>query len=83
VVSPLTGQVERVTSEVVRRDVLIHWGDLLVPCHELVTRAQGMTARTWARAGDGLVIRQEVPLLFAKLLLERVPPKEEGPARKP
>lgn len=71
VVSPLSGRVEVVHSEVTDRNVLVHWNDELVPCYELVTRSKGLSARTWARGQDGLVIRQEVPLYFAKLVLER------------
>lgn len=71
VVSPLTGRLDEVTLEVVRKNVLIHWGDELVPCFELEARSLGFKARTWARSGDGLVIRQEVPLLVVTLVLER------------
>lgn len=77
IVSPLTGRVEVVRAEVARRNVLIHWGEQPVPCFELVTRANGLTARTWARMTDGLVIRQEVPLLFVRLVLDREPAAAE------
>jgi hypothetical protein len=73
VVSPLTGRVDEVTMEVARKNVLIHWGEELVPCFELETRTSGVTAKTWARSPDGLVIRQEVPLLFVTLIMEREP----------
>ena len=49
------------------------------------TRVPPLAARTWVRT-DGLVLRQEVPLLFLKLVLERLPasdsdvaPSPEGP----
>lgn len=74
VVSPLTGRVEHVHVEVVDRNVMIPWGDGLVPTYVLVTRFGDVEARTWARATDGLVIRQEVPLMIVRLILERQPP---------
>ncbi|CAN5681970.1 hypothetical protein BH23PLA1_BH23PLA1_18390 [soil metagenome] len=75
VVSPLTGRVEKVNVEVQRRQ-MIHWGQEIVTTLEVVTRISGMTARTWVRAEDGLVLRQEVPLLFVTLMLERQPDTE-------
>jgi hypothetical protein len=43
----------------------------------VTTRVPPLTARTWVRA-DGLVLRQEVPLFFLKLVLERLPESESG-----
>ncbi len=82
VVSPLTGQVENVRVRVARRGVLIHWDKTLVPTMEVVTEMGGTTARTWVRQEDGLVLRQEVPFLFVKLVLER-DPSEGGPRGMP
>ncbi|QDV34306.1 hypothetical protein [Tautonia plasticadhaerens] len=77
VVSPLTGRVEVVHVEVTDRNVMVPWGDELVPTFLLVSRMNtGMgeaRARTWARASDGLVLRQEVPLVLVTLMLERQP----------
>ena len=74
-VNPLTGGVDTVSVEVTDRNVMIPWGEALVPTYLIVTRTRspGLTARTWARASDGLVIRQEVPLLIVRLILERQP----------
>ena len=71
VVNPITGKVETSTAEVVGRQH-IHWNQNPVPTLVIVTRVGPVSARTWVR-GDGLVLRQEVPLLFVKLILERVP----------
>lgn len=79
-VSPLTGSVEDVTMEVAKKNVLIQWGEELIACYELRTRASGVTARTWARVPDGLVIRQEVPLFFVGLVLERAAEPSVGSA---
>jgi hypothetical protein len=78
VVSPLTGRVEEVSVEVTNRNVMIPWHDSLVPTYLVVTRMRGLTARTWARASDGLVIRQEVPLMIVNLVMERVPAAPES-----
>lgn len=77
VVSPLTGRVEVVHVEVIDRNVMIPWADELVPTYLIVSRMNtGMgevRARTWARSSDGLVLRQEVPLVLVTLMLERQP----------
>ena len=80
VVNPLTGRVDAVSVEVTDRNVMIPWGEELVPTYVIVTRTPGpgLTARTWARASDGLVIRQEVPLLIVRLVLERQPDAAPG-----
>jgi len=79
VISPLTGRVEQVRFEVTRRNVMIPWGDAMVPTYELTAHFGRMSARTWARASDGLVLRQEVPLMFVRLVLERQPERAETP----
>lgn len=71
VVSPLTGQVVTGRVEVVGTKI-ISWDSNPVTTLEVVTKAAGLTARTWVRR-DGLVLRQEVPIPFVKLVLERVP----------
>jgi len=84
VVSPLTGRVETVRVEVPRR-TLIHWDRNPVTTREVVHHMTPFSARTWVRP-DGLVLRQEVPFPFVKLVLERLPdhtssPSVEDPAR--
>ncbi len=73
VISPLslTGQVVTGNVEVVGKKIFT-WDGNPVTTLEVVARVGGLTARTWVRP-DGLVLRQEVPLPLAKLLLERVP----------
>ncbi len=72
-VSPLTGRVERVGAEVTRHRT-IQWGKDKNPVKtlEIVHQMAPMSARTWVRP-DGLVLRQEVPFPFVKLVLERLP----------
>ena len=87
VVSPLTGRVEVGRVEVTGRRS-IYWDDKFVSALEVVTRMQPsglgvpLSAKTWVRE-DGLVLRQEVPLLgmIRTLMLERVPDQttEQGP----
>ena len=84
VVNPLNGQVQAVRVDVPRKTV-IHWGKDPVTVLEVVQHMMPFSARTWVRP-DGLVLRQEVPFPFVKLVLERVPGRatdesHEGPAR--
>ena len=72
VVSPLTGQVETVarrggaarrsSTGTRARSRRWRWSRTMTP----------LSARTWVRP-DGLVLRQEVPFPFVKLVLERLP----------
>jgi len=71
VVSPFTLQTEIARVEVTRL-VMIHWDKNPVTVREVVQHVGPLTARTWVRA-DGLVLRQEVPFPFVKLVLERLP----------
>jgi hypothetical protein len=71
VVNPLNGQVQAVRVEVARKSVIL-WDKSEVPVLEVVQRMAPFSARTWVRA-DGLVLRQEVPFPFVKLVLEREP----------
>jgi hypothetical protein len=71
VVNPFTGQVELVRVEVRRRD-LIHWNGEPVSAFEVVHHSGPITASTWVRP-DGVIIRQEVPFPFVRLVLERLP----------
>jgi len=83
VVNPFTGQVEVVRVEVQRRD-LIHWNGEPVSAFEVVHHSGPITAKTWVRS-DGVILRQEVPIPFVRLVLERLPdaalsPSTEGAA---
>jgi hypothetical protein len=84
VVNPLNGQVQAVRVEVARK-TLIHWDKDQVKVLEVVQHMAPFSARTWVR-DDGLVLRQEVPFPFVKLVLERQPDRAgaegaEGPRR--
>jgi hypothetical protein len=73
VLSPFTGAVEQVRVEVLRR-TLIHWNGEPVSAFEVVQHSGPLSATTWVRP-DGLIIRQEVPFPFLRLVLERSPDK--------
>lgn len=81
VVNPLTSKVMKCRSEVVGRETIMYDGN---PVSTLVvlTKSGGITpsARTWVRP-DGLVLRQEVPLMIRNLILQRLP--YEPPSRAP
>jgi hypothetical protein len=79
VVSPLTGRIETVKVEVARKTV-IHWDNAPVAVLEVVQHMTPLAARTWARTEDGLVLRQEVPFPFVKLVLERIPDRTRPPS---
>ena len=73
VVSPLTGKIDVVKAEVVRKGE-IYWDRGTVGTLEVVHKIPpGLSARTWVRRSDGLVLRQEVPFPLVKLILERQP----------
>ena len=71
VVSPLTGKVEEVKFEVTRKHVL-QWDNEVVTTLEVVQHMSPFTVRAWVRR-DGLVLRQEIPFPFVKLVLSRIP----------
>jgi hypothetical protein len=73
VVSPLTGKIDVVKAEVARR-AEIYWDKSMTAAYEVVHKLpMGISARTWVRKSDGLVLRQEVPFPVVKLLIERMP----------
>jgi hypothetical protein len=84
VVNPLNGQVQAVRVEVARKTVIV-WDKSTVPVLEVVQHMAPFSARTWV-GSDGLVLRQEVPFPFVKLVLERQADRAsnesaEGPRR--
>lgn len=78
VVSPITGRVEKVKTEVTGKHSL-QWNNKLVETLEVVQNINSISARTWVRR-DGLVLRQEVPFPFVRLILERSPPNVVDPS---
>jgi len=84
VVNPFTGQVDRARVEVARR-TLIHWNGDPVNTYEVVQRVAPLSMRTWVTL-EGLILRQEVPFPFVRLVLERradEPSNPTIPARVP
>ncbi len=77
VVNPFTGQVDRARAEVARR-TLIHWNGNPVPTFEVVQHLTPLAMRTWVTI-EGLVLRQEVPFPFVRLVLERRPEEASNP----
>jgi hypothetical protein len=81
VVNPLTNQVVTARVEVAGKEIL-HWDRGPVTTLKVVTHVGPLTARTWVRP-DGLVLKQEVPIPFLKLVLERLPAADPGRLRRP
>ena len=73
VVNPFTGRVDSVRTEVTGKHT-IQWDNNPETTLEVVQRMTPISARTWVRR-DGTVLRQEIPLPFVKLVLERKPPR--------
>lgn len=71
IISPLTSRVETVRFEVARKGTIL-WGNNPVPALEVVAKAAPISLRLWVRP-DGLVLRQEVPFPFVRLVIERKP----------
>jgi hypothetical protein len=71
VVSPLTGAIQDVKVEVAGKRAIL-WDNNVVTTMEVVQHLTPISARTWVR-NDGLVLRQEIPFPFVKLVLERLP----------
>jgi len=81
VVNPLTNQVVTARVEVAGTEV-IHWDKGPVTTLKVVTHVAPLSAVTWVRP-DGLVLKQEVPVLFLKLVLERLPETDPVAPRNP
>ena len=78
VINPFSGRVDLVRVEVKRRGV-INWDGKVVPIFEVEQQMSPLSLRTWVRT-DGLILRQEVPLPFVRLILERRPAPSVTPA---
>ncbi len=76
VVNPFSGQVEHVRVEVTRRTT-IPWAGKPETTYEVEQNVSGMKMRTWVRT-DGVILRQEVPFPFLRLMLERRPDDDEA-----
>ncbi len=69
VVNPFTAQVDQARAEVTRR-VVIHWEGNPVSTYEVEQKMSTLQMHTWVRP-DGVILRQEVPFPFVRLVLER------------
>lgn len=78
VINPFSGQVDKVRVEVKRRGV-INWDGNPVTTYEVEQQMTPLSLRTWVRT-DGVILRQEVPFPFVRLLLERQPDGSGLPA---
>jgi hypothetical protein len=76
-VNPFTGQVSAVRVEVARRG-MINWNGKPVNTFEVVQNMTPLAMRTWVRL-DGVILRQEVPFPFVRLVLERRPEVDDVP----
>jgi hypothetical protein len=74
VINPFSGQVDRVKVEVARRS-LIHWDGNPITTLEVVQHMTPLSMRTWVRS-DGVILRQEVPFPFVRVVLERRPDRD-------
>jgi hypothetical protein len=81
VINPITGQVESVRVDVVRRG-LINWDGNPVTTFEVVHRTSPFSMKTWVRT-DGVILRQEIPFPFVRLVLERRGESEGSPLTAP
>jgi hypothetical protein len=71
VVNPLTSSVQTAQVEVKEIAPLV-WNGRPHLCHVIVSTLGPIVARTWVRVEDGVVLRQDVPVPFIKLTLERI-----------
>ena len=77
-INPFTGKVSDVRVEVARRG-LISWNGDSVPVFEVVQRMSTFTMRTWVDL-DGVILRQDVPMPYVRLVLERRPEADALPS---
>lgn len=69
------GHTRDLDAEVLPRPRPLVWGDREESCLVIEYRSEELTARTWLRQRDGLVLRQEATLLGDQMILERTPEK--------
>jgi hypothetical protein len=78
IINPFTGKVDSVRARVVRRTV-IDWDANPVNAFEVEQKMSGVAMKTWVRT-DGVILRQEVPFPFVRMMLERRPEDTHAPA---
>jgi hypothetical protein len=77
VINPFSGRVDNVRVEVKGRGVE-NWDGNPVPTFEVEQKLAPLSLRTWVRT-DGVILRQEVPFPFVRLMLERQPDRSSVP----
>jgi len=77
VINPFSGQVDKVRVEV-KRLGWINWDGNPVNTFEVEQKLTPVSLRTWVRT-DGVILRQEVPFPFVRLMLERQPDRSGVP----
>lgn len=68
-INPFTAQVDNVRVEV-KRTALIKWNGDVETAFEVLQYVRAIPMRTWVRL-DGVILQQEVPLPFVRLVMER------------
>lgn len=81
IINPLSGAVET-ARVVVERRTFIDWNGEAVSAFEVVQTAGPIKAKTWVRL-DGVILRQQVPLPFVEMVLERLPDPTPKPNAEP
>jgi hypothetical protein len=79
VINPFSGRVDQVRVEVKRRGV-IKWEGSPVNTFEVEQQMAPLSLRTWVKIDDGVILRQEVPFPFVRLMLERQPHRAGVPS---
>jgi hypothetical protein len=77
-INPFNGKVDTVKAHVVGRP-MIDWDGNPVSTFEVEQKMSPLTMKTWVRT-DGVILRQEVPFPFVRLMLERRPEDVRAPA---
>ncbi len=80
-INPFNGKVDSVRAQVVRR-TMIDWDGNPVLTFEVEQKMSPLTMKTWVRT-DGVILRQEVPFPFVRLMLERRPADVRAPVATP
>jgi hypothetical protein len=80
-INPFNGKVDSVKAQVLRRS-MIDWNGEPVSTFEVEQKMSPLTMKSWVRT-DGMILRQEVPFPFVRLMLERRPADVRAPMSAP
>jgi hypothetical protein len=81
IINTFTGKADSVRAQVMRR-TMIDWDGNPVPVFEVEHKMSPLSMKTWVRI-DGVILRQEVPFPFVRLMLERRPEDVRLPSPSP